>query len=113
MLFAELDVDDLNMEKSGFGLENGLPYCNTKFCLALLTRELTRRCGVHTYALCPGMVNTPITYANDNAPGLSIFYRLSRSTFSSSADQVNIGGKKNCIEKLSSVRLIPFTILNF
>lgn len=89
MLMSQLDVDDLNMEKSGFGLENGLPYSNTKFCLALLTKELGRRCGVHAYALCPGMVNTPITTSKDIAPGLKLFYDMSRSTLSISPDEVN------------------------
>jgi len=62
-LLSHLDVDDLMMDKSGFGLENGLPYCNTKFCNALFTKELAKRVagtGIKTYALCPGLVNTRI-----------------------------------------------------
>jgi len=62
-LFSQLDLDDLNMDKSGFGLENGLPYANTKFCNALFTKELGKRVAgtqIKTYALCPGIVNTTI-----------------------------------------------------
>lgn len=84
----ELDLDDLNMDKSGFGLENGLPYCNTKYCLALFTKELAKRSQVHTYAFCPGMVNSAITTSKDVAPGLRLFYRLTMSTLSASPDQV-------------------------
>lgn len=90
MLMSQLDVNDINMDKSGFGLEKGLPYCNTKFCLALLTRELSRRrFKVHSYALCPGMVNTAITSSSDVAPGIKLFYRITMSTLSLSADEVN------------------------
>lgn len=112
MLLAELDIDDLNMDKSGFGLENGLPYCNTKFCLALLTRELARRSAVHTYAFCPGMVNTPITTSKDIALGLKIVYGTMRSSFSSSADQVNIGGRRTHCDLVLGYAL-PFKFLNF
>lgn len=60
---AKLDIDDLNMDKSKFSIRNCLPYCNTKFCLALFMKELGNRNGINTYALCPGTVNTPILNA--------------------------------------------------
>ncbi|XP_037037132.1 retinol dehydrogenase 12-like isoform X2 [Bradysia coprophila] len=87
MLMQELDLDDINMEKSGFGLDNGLPYSNTKYCLALLTKELGKRSGVNSYAFCPGMVNTPITHSPDVAPGLRFFYRITMSWLSVTADE--------------------------
>lgn len=70
-LMSQLDVEDLNMEKSGYGFENSLPYANTKFCLALFTKELGRRLSgsdVHTYALCPGLKDTNI---NKNLPSVT------------------------------------------
>lgn len=88
MLIAQLDIDDINMDKSGFGLENSLPYCNSKLCLALLTSELGRRCGLHAYALCPGLVNTPIIRINIST-GMKWFYRITMSTLSVSADEVH------------------------
>ncbi len=83
----EFDIDDINMDKSGFGLENGLPYCNTKFCLALFTKELAKYSSVHSYAYCPGIVNTPITNGKNVAIGLRFFYKISRSSLSVTADQ--------------------------
>lgn len=88
MLMQELDLDDINMEKSGFGLDNGLPYSNTKYCLALFNKELRKCNGVNSYAFCPGMVNTPIAYSEDVAPGLRLFYRLTMSWLSVTADEV-------------------------
>lgn len=85
---SELDLDDLNMDKSGFGIGNSLPYCNTKFCLALFTRELARRTGLHAYALCPGMVDTPINNLQNIGKASQFFYRLATTSFSSTADEV-------------------------
>lgn len=86
---SKLDLDDINMDKSGFGFENGLPYCNTKYCLALFTRELGRR-GINAYALCPGMVDTPINNLENISRGLKIVYRIATSAFITSADQVTL-----------------------
>ncbi|KAJ6636427.1 Retinol dehydrogenase 12, partial [Pseudolycoriella hygida] len=87
LLMSELDLDDINMDKSGFGFENCLPYCNTKFCLALFTRELGRRTGINAYALCPGMVDTPINNLDNIGTGLKFFYRMALSTCSSTANE--------------------------
>ncbi len=88
MLMSELDIDDLNMEKSGFGFTNALPYSNTKFCLALFTRELVMRCGVNAYALCPGAVDTPIMHSGDTPASLKLLFRLQMSLIANTADQV-------------------------
>ncbi len=87
---SELDLNDINMDKSGFGFQNCLPYCNTKYCVALFTRELGNRTGVHAYALCPGIVDTPINNPDNFAGSTKLFYRFALSTGASTADQVSL-----------------------
>lgn len=86
---SDLDLDDINMDKSGFGFENMLPYCNTKFCLALFTRELARRTGLHAYAVCPGMVDTPINHLPNLSRTAKLGYRMA-NTYSISPDEVTV-----------------------
>lgn len=88
MMMEQLDLDDINMVKSGFGLTNGLPYCNSKYCLSLFTKELAKRSPVHSYAFCPGVVNTNIT-VRDVALILRLIYRITRSQLSVTAEEVN------------------------
>lgn len=88
MLMSELDIDDLNMDRSGFGLMNALPYCNTKYCLALFTRELGMRCSVKAYAVDPGAVDTPIMHAVDTPSYLKFLFRMQMSSIANTADEV-------------------------
>lgn len=48
------------MDKIAFGFQNCIPYCNTKFMLALFTKNLEKENGINAYALCPGSLNTNI-----------------------------------------------------
>src|ERR1700744_2269588 len=83
---SKLNIDDLNMDKSGFGFQNCYPYCNTKLMLALFTQQLGKENGINTYAVCPGLVHTPM---HRNLPNvLDIVFRTSLPMFSSSADEV-------------------------
>lgn len=88
MLLEQLDIDDLHMDKSGLGVHNSLPYCNTKYCVALFTREIARRTGVNSYALCPGLVDTPINNLDNLQGSLKHFYRLALSIGASTASEV-------------------------
>ncbi|XP_037037133.1 retinol dehydrogenase 11-like isoform X3 [Bradysia coprophila] len=87
LLLSKLDLNDINMDKSGFGFKNSLPYCNTKYCLALFTRELGRRTKAHAYALCPGIVDTPINNLDNFSGTLRFFYRIALRTGASSANE--------------------------
>jgi NAD(P)-dependent dehydrogenase (short-subunit alcohol dehydrogenase family) len=57
-MMAELDLDDLMLEKRGsFGLNNWGPYNNSKIGNMYFAKELGKRLvgtGVSTYAVCPG-----------------------------------------------------------
>lgn len=88
LLLSEFDLNDINMDKSGLGWHNSLPYCNTKYCISLFTRELGRRTGVNSYALCPGIVDTPINNLDNFASHLKVFYRLALSAAASTANEV-------------------------
>lgn len=59
-LMSQLNIDDLNMDKSRFGLQNFIPYSNTKCMIALFTKQLGQQNLVNAYAVCPGIVNTAI-----------------------------------------------------
>jgi NAD(P)-dependent dehydrogenase (short-subunit alcohol dehydrogenase family) len=57
-MLAELDLDDLMLEKRGsFGFNRLGPYGNSKIGNMYFAKELGKRLegtGVTTYALCPG-----------------------------------------------------------
>ncbi|CAL8122136.1 unnamed protein product [Orchesella dallaii] len=67
MLFSELNLDDLMMEKFKkptrlIGISR-LPYNNSKMAIALFTKELARRLKatrVNAYAVCPGIAKTGV-----------------------------------------------------
>lgn len=85
LLMSQLNIDDLNMDTTKFGFLNCIPYSNTKCMLALLTKELGKQSGINTYALCPGIVNTPIF---DDAPLLVKLVVRTSMYFSTSPDEV-------------------------
>lgn len=67
MLFSNLKLDDLHMEKSrnatAFTGVSRMPYNNSKMANALFSKELGRRLdgsGVNVYAVCPGVVQTDV-----------------------------------------------------
>lgn len=78
------NINDLNMDNITFGFQNCMPYCNTKFMLALFTKYLETENNIKSYALCPGSLNTNILkkipiFVNMDVPKL----------FSTTPDEVN------------------------
>lgn len=66
LLMSQLNIDDLNMDTTKFGLSNYIPYSNT-------------------YAVCPGIVNTHIF---DDVPLLIKLGVRTSTYFSTSPDEV-------------------------
>lgn len=84
-LMSQLDIDDLNMDRSRFGLQNMIPYSNTKCMEALFTKQLGKENGIHAYAVCPGIVDTSI---HDDIPLLGRLVFRALKLFSISPEEV-------------------------
>ncbi len=82
---SQLNIADLNMDETRFGLQNFLPYSNTKCMIALHTKALAKQKGIKAYALCPGMVKTEMI---DDSPSILRAVSLLLSYFTTFADEV-------------------------